>query len=57
MLRIVQVYEHFVYDEGARHISLACLPGMRARTVVTSSLSKAFSVTGQHLGQALSLHR
>lgn len=41
-----QVYEHITYD-NIKHISLASLPGMQDRTIITSSLSKTFSVTGQ----------
>ena len=44
-----EIYEYFVYD-GARHTSLATLPGMRERTIVLSGFSKTFSVTGWRLG-------
>jgi aminotransferase len=47
-----EIYEYFVYD-GARHISLASLDGMRERTIVLSGFSKTFSVTGWRLGYAL----
>jgi aspartate/methionine/tyrosine aminotransferase len=43
---ILQVYEYITYDEN-KHISLASLPGMRDRTIITSSLSKTYSVTGK----------
>jgi N-succinyldiaminopimelate aminotransferase len=43
------VYEHLVYD-GATHIPLATLPGMRERTVAISSAGKSFSVTGWKIG-------
>jgi aspartate/methionine/tyrosine aminotransferase len=46
-----EIYEHLVY-EGV-HISLATLPGMRARTVTINGLSKTFSVTGWRLGFAI----
>jgi aspartate/methionine/tyrosine aminotransferase len=46
-----EVYEHITYD-GARHTSLACLPGMADRTVVIGSLSKTYSVTGWRVGWA-----
>ncbi|KAI5565123.1 hypothetical protein POPTR_014G124100v4 [Populus trichocarpa] len=39
-----EVYEHITYD-NIKHISLASLPGMQERTIITSSLSKTFSVT------------
>lgn len=44
-----EIYEYFVYD-GAEHICLATLDGMRERTVVMSGFSKTFSVTGWRLG-------
>lgn len=48
-----EVYEHILYD-GARHISLAALPGMAERTVTINSMSKTYSVTGWRVGWALS---
>jgi aminotransferase len=47
-----EIYEYFVYD-GARHTSLATLPGMRERTIVLSGFSKTFSVTGWRVGYLL----
>jgi len=44
-----EIYEHILYD-GARHIPLATLPGMRDRTILVNSLSKTFSVTGWRVG-------
>jgi aminotransferase len=44
-----EVYEHIVFD-GRRHIHFATLPGMAARTLSCSSLSKTFSITGWRLG-------
>jgi len=44
-----EMYEYFVYD-GARHISIATLPGMAERTITISGFSKTFSVTGWRLG-------
>lgn len=44
-----EMYEYFVYD-GARHRSIATLPGMAERTVTISGFSKTFSVTGWRLG-------
>lgn len=40
-----EVYEHITYDKK-KHISLASLSGMQKRTIITSSLSKTYSVTG-----------
>jgi len=47
-----EIYEHITYD-GARHISLATLPGMSARTVTINSISKTYSVTGWRVGWAI----
>ena len=44
-----EMYECFIYD-GARHISIATLPGMADRTITISGFSKTFSVTGWRLG-------
>lgn len=44
-----EIYEHFVYS-GHEHISMATLPGMRARTITISGFSKTFSVTGWRVG-------
>lgn len=45
-----EVYEHLVYDDGARHLPFAALPGMRERTVVVSSAGKTFNTTGWKIG-------
>jgi aminotransferase len=47
-----EIYEYFIYD-GARHIPIASLDGMRERTVAISGFSKTFSVTGWRLGYVL----
>ena len=44
-----EVYEHLVFD-GAEHVSLATLPGMRERTLVVSSGGKTFNTTGWKIG-------
>jgi N-succinyldiaminopimelate aminotransferase len=44
-----EVYEHLVFS-GARHVSIATLPGMRERTLVASSAGKTFNVTGWKIG-------
>jgi N-succinyldiaminopimelate aminotransferase len=44
-----EVYEYLTFD-GAEHIPLATLPGMRERTVAISSAGKTFSVTGWKTG-------
>ncbi|KAJ6823914.1 uncharacterized protein M6B38_128145 [Iris pallida] len=46
-----EVYEHITFGTQ-KHISIASLPGMQERTIITSSLSKTFSVTGWRLGWA-----
>jgi len=45
-----EVYEHLVFE--GRHVPLATLPGMRARTVTISSAGKTFSFTGWKVGWA-----
>ncbi|KAK4418083.1 Kynurenine--oxoglutarate transaminase 1 [Sesamum alatum] len=47
-----EVYEYITFDNQS-NISLASLPGMQRRTVITSSLSKTFSVTGWRVGWAI----
>jgi aspartate/methionine/tyrosine aminotransferase len=47
-----EIYEHMLYD-GARHISLATLDGMRDRTITINALSKTYSVTGWRVGWAI----
>jgi N-succinyldiaminopimelate aminotransferase len=44
-----EVYEHLVFD-GAEHVPLATLPGMRGRTVTIGSAGKTFSFTGWKVG-------
>ncbi|MGD2142716.1 MAG: aminotransferase class I/II-fold pyridoxal phosphate-dependent enzyme, partial [Candidatus Bathyarchaeota archaeon] len=47
-----EVYKEFVWD-GRRHISIASLPGMRERTILCSSFSKTFAMTGWRLGYTI----
>ncbi|WP_129286575.1 pyridoxal phosphate-dependent aminotransferase [Streptomyces sp. GZWMJZ-114] len=44
-----EVYEHLTFD-GAAHVPIASLPGMRERTVSISSAGKTFSYTGWKVG-------
>ena len=44
-----EVWEHVVFD-GARHLPLMALPGMRERTVKVGSAGKIFSLTGWKVG-------
>jgi aspartate aminotransferase len=46
-----EIYETIVFD-GARHISIAGLPGMTRRTLVLNGLSKSHAMTGWRLGYA-----
>ena len=47
-----EIYEHILYD-GAQHISIASLDGMRERTITINGLSKSYSVTGWRVGWAV----
>ncbi len=44
-----EVYEHLVFD-GARHVPLMTLPGMRERTLRIGSAGKTFALTGWKVG-------
>jgi aspartate/methionine/tyrosine aminotransferase len=48
-----EIYEHIVYD-GAQHIPIMTLPGMRERTILVNSMSKTYSVTGWRVGWVIS---
>jgi aspartate/methionine/tyrosine aminotransferase len=47
-----EIYEHILYD-GAEHISMARIDGMRERTIVINGMSKTYSVTGWRVGWAI----
>jgi N-succinyldiaminopimelate aminotransferase len=47
-----EVYEHIVFD-GAEHVRLATLPGMRERTLTLGGAGKTFSCTGWRIGWAI----
>jgi len=47
-----EIYKMMVYD-GAKHISIASLPGMAERTVVVDGFSKTYAMTGWRLGYAI----
>lgn len=47
-----EVYEHIVYAP-AKHCYFSTLPGMFARTISCSSLSKTYSITGWRLGHVV----
>ena len=47
-----EVYREFVWN-GRKHVSIASLPGMKERTIICSSFSKTFAMTGWRLGYVL----
>lgn len=46
-----EIYSELRYD-GASHVSIASLPGMRERTIFLHGFSKAFAMTGFRIGYA-----
>lgn len=44
-----EVYEQILYD-GAQHVSVAALPGMKARTITMIAFTKAYAMDGWRLG-------
>jgi aminotransferase len=47
-----EIYEHILYD-GAKHISMASLDGMRDRSITVNGMSKTYTVTGWRVGWAI----
>jgi len=47
-----EVYEDILFD-GARHESIASLPGMESRTILVGGVSKSFAWTGGRVGWAV----
>jgi aspartate/methionine/tyrosine aminotransferase len=47
-----EIYEHILYD-GAVHIPISSLKGMRERSILVNSMSKTYSVTGWRVGWVL----
>ena len=47
-----EIYEHILFD-GAEHISMASLDGMRDRTITINGMSKTYAVTGWRVGWAI----
>lgn len=45
-----EIYSELSYNE--EHVSIACIPGMKERTIVINGFSKAFAMTGWRLGYA-----
>jgi len=48
-----EVYEHILYAPH-KHTHISTLPNMKERTIVCSSLSKTYSITGWRLGYVIS---
>ena len=47
-----EVYESIIFD-GHKHFSIASVPGMEKRTIISSGLSKSFAWTGGRIGYAV----
>jgi len=47
-----EAYESIVFD-GEQHLSIASLPGMEARTIIASGVSKTYAWTGGRVGWAV----
>jgi len=47
-----EVYEHIIY-EPFQHTYISTIPGMEERTIICSSLSKTYSITGWRLGYVI----
>ena len=45
-----EIYAELSYNE--EHVSIACLPGMKERTILINGFSKAYAMTGWRLGYA-----
>jgi len=48
-----EAYEHLLYD-GAKHVSIASLPGMAERTLTAYTFSKSYAMTGWRVGYLVS---
>ena len=44
-----EIYAHLIYD-GAEHLSIGSLPGMKERTIVLNGFSKSYAMTGWRVG-------
>lgn len=48
-----EIYEHLLYDEGVRHVSIASLSQeLYERTVIINGVSKTYAMTGWRIGYA-----
>ncbi len=45
-----EIYSELSYNED--HVSIACIPGMKERTILINGFSKAYAMTGWRLGYA-----
>lgn len=45
-----EIYSELSYNE--EHVSIACIPGMKERTILINGFSKAYAMTGWRLGYA-----
>ena len=47
-----EIYSELTYN-GKPHVSIACMPGMKERTILINGFSKAYAMTGWRLGYAV----
>jgi aspartate aminotransferase len=45
-----EVYEKFIYDDGARHFSIGSLKSVRDQVITVNGVSMAFSMSGWRIG-------
>lgn len=48
-----EVYQDFLYDEDQEFVSIASIDGMKERTIIADSFSKAYAMTGWRIGFAI----
>lgn len=51
-----EIYEHILYD-GAKHISMASLDGMKEHTLTVNAMTKTYAATGWRVGWVISPKR
>lgn len=47
-----EVYQDYIYDDDVKFCSIASLEGMKERSIIVDSCSKAFAMTGWRVGYA-----
>jgi len=47
-----EIYENIIFD-GHKNVSIATIPGMQERTIISSGFSKTFAFTGGRVGYAV----